>query len=129
MAALAGFVPEIWSSKINLALQKSLVFASVCNRDYEGEVRGFGDVVKINAIGPIAVADYTPDSSTLTYSVLSDAQRELKIDQAKSISFKVDDVVKMAYHSSNVMMKTSQIRGNLNSKADGNPELSYAIAA
>ena len=93
MAALEQFIPEIWSGAILETLQRALVFGAVANRNYEGEISQYGDVVKINQIGPITVSSYTPDSSSLTYATLKDAQTELKINQRKSIAFKVDDVI------------------------------------
>jgi len=85
------FIPAIWSSKLFVRLRKQLVAATVVNTDYEGEITSFGDRVKINEIGPITVSDYTK-FGTLTWAELSSAQKELIIDQAKSFSFKVDDI-------------------------------------
>jgi len=85
------FIPAIWSSKLFVRLRKQLVAATVVNTDYEGEITNFGDRVKINEIGPITVSDYTK-FGTLTWAELSSAQKELIIDQAKSFSFKVDDI-------------------------------------
>ena len=36
MAALEGFIPEIWSGRVLRQLKKTLVFGAVANRDYEG---------------------------------------------------------------------------------------------
>jgi len=52
---IAHFIPEVWSGEILSRLNNALVFRSVANTDYEGEISGFGDVVKINEIGPITV--------------------------------------------------------------------------
>jgi hypothetical protein len=88
---LENFIPTIWSAKLFVRLRKSLVFASVVNQDYEGEITGFGDSVKINEIGPVSISDYTKHA-TLTYSTLESAQKILYIDQAKSFAFKIDDI-------------------------------------
>jgi hypothetical protein len=89
--SLNSFKPTIWSSKLFVRLQKNLVFASVVNRDYEGDISGYGDTVKINEISDITVSDYT---GTLTWQTLSDAQKILLIDQKKSFSFSLDDIDK-----------------------------------
>jgi hypothetical protein len=89
--ALEGFKPTIWSGALLEQLQKSLVFAAVCNRDYEGEITNFGDRVKINEIGEITVSAYT-ETTTVTPQRLGDAQKELLIDQADFFAFRVDDV-------------------------------------
>lgn len=110
---LENFVPAIWSAKLLVRLRKSLVFASVVNTDYEGEISGAGDTVKINEIGPITVNDYTKYGS-LTWQALTSAQKTLLIDQQKSFSFAIDDV-------DTVQMKPKVLN-------DAMDEAAYAIA-
>jgi hypothetical protein len=90
--ALEGFIPEIWAGTALERLYKSLVFGSVANRDYEGEIRAAGDMVRINQIGIINVSDYVEDSTSITPQTLTDAQKQLLIDQQKYFSFKIEDV-------------------------------------
>jgi hypothetical protein len=87
------FIPELWYPTIQSSLKKSLVYAGpgVVNRNYEGTIRQQGDTVRIRSISRPSISNYTKNS-TLTYEVLSDAQRALLIDQAKSFSFSVDDI-------------------------------------
>jgi hypothetical protein len=89
--ALTNFIPELWSDRLFVNLRKALVFGSLCQRDYEGEIRNFGDTVKINEIGPVTVTAYTK-AATLSYQTLSSAQKELKIDQASYFAFTIDDI-------------------------------------
>jgi hypothetical protein len=89
--SLANFVPELWSDRLFVNLRKALVYGSLCQRDYEGEIRNFGDTVKINEIGAVNVTAYT-NAATLTYQTLSSAQKELKIDQASYFAFSIDDI-------------------------------------
>jgi hypothetical protein len=88
---LENFIPTIWSAKLFVRLRKALVFSSLVNTDYEGEIREFGDRVKINELGPVTVSDYAR-YGTLSWQELSSAQKELVIDQASSFSFKIDDI-------------------------------------
>lgn len=88
---LENFIPTMWSAKLFVRLRKILVFAGVVNTDYEGEISNFGDRVKINEVGPVTISDYTKYGS-LTWQELDSAQKELIIDQAKSFSFKIDDI-------------------------------------
>jgi hypothetical protein len=91
--ALAHFIPEIWSGRILARLNKALVYRGVCTTEYEGDIAQFGDVVKINEIGPVTVNTYSSTSTgALTVQQLSDAQKLLKIDQAKYFAFWLDDV-------------------------------------
>lgn len=90
--AITNFIPQIWSARLLENLRKNLVFKNVVNTDYEGEIRNYGDTVKINGIGPITVADYTKNTDINPPETLSDAQRTLVIDQAKYFNFLIDDV-------------------------------------
>lgn len=92
--AITRFRPEIWSAQLLVALQKALVFAQpgVVNRDYEGEISQAGDTVRITSISDPTIGTYVPNSTTITPEELTDAQRNLVIDQAKYFAFKVDDV-------------------------------------
>jgi hypothetical protein len=76
------------------ALQKSLIYgqANVCNRHYEGDVRSFGNTVKIGSIGMVTVADYIKDTDIESPETLSDAVQTLLIDQQKYFNFVVDSV-------------------------------------
>jgi poly-gamma-glutamate system protein len=87
---LENFNPQIWAAKLFVRLRKSLVHASTVNRDYEGEIRSFGDTVRINEIGPVDISDYTKYDD-ITWQELDSAQKMLLIDQAKSFSFQIDD--------------------------------------
>ena len=89
--ALTNFIPELWSDRLFVNLRKALVYGALCQRDYEGEIRNFGDTVKINEIGPVTVTAYTK-AATLSYQTLSSAQKELKIDQASYFAFTIDDI-------------------------------------
>lgn len=88
-----NFIPEMWSASLFVKLRKSLVYGALCQKDYEGELRNFGDTVKINEIGPVSVTAYTK-GATLSYESLEGAQKELKVDQASSFAFKIDDIDK-----------------------------------
>lgn len=94
MSGLDNFIPQLWSANILSALDKIQVFAPLCNRNYEGEIAGLGDRVKINQIAAINVNDYTKNSTTLTYQDLASTALWLDIDQCKYFAFSVDDVDK-----------------------------------
>lgn len=92
---VATFVPEIWAAEALDAVQKSLVFGSptVVNHDYEGEISAAGDTVHINSFSDPTITTYS-QGTTLTYEDLNTADQVLVVDQAKSFSFKVDDIDK-----------------------------------
>jgi hypothetical protein len=89
--ALENFIPAVWASSLFVRLRKALVHASVVNRDYEGEIREYGDQVKINEIGAIAITNYARNTD-MNVETLTSAQKTLIIDQAKYFNFSVDDI-------------------------------------
>ena len=93
--SFGSFIPELWAKKLMVALEKATVFASplVVNSDYEGEISQMGDTVHINMVSDPTISSYTR-GGTLTYEDLNTADQVLVIDQAKSFSFKVDDIDK-----------------------------------
>jgi hypothetical protein len=91
------FIPEIYSKKVQIALRKAAVAEAICNTDYMGEISNFGDTVNIIKEPQIAVADYTR-GLTVTSTNLTDQELVLTIDQAKSFSFKLDDLERRFSH-------------------------------
>lgn len=76
------------------ALRKGLVAgqSAVINTDYEGEIKGGGDTVRINSIGDITISSYSKDTDIANPQALTDAQQTMVIDQMKYFNFAVDDV-------------------------------------
>jgi len=89
---LSNFIPSVWSARLLENLNDAHVYASLCNRDYEGEISGLGDTVKINSIGRVTVGDYTKNTDISAAETLTDAQTTLVIDKAKYFNFQVDDI-------------------------------------
>ncbi|HIS52360.1 MAG TPA: P22 coat protein - protein 5 domain protein [Candidatus Onthomonas avicola] len=88
---LANFIPEIWSARLLEHLDNAHVYARLMNRDYEGEIRAFGDTVHINQIGDITISDYTGADITGPEE-LDGTQQDLTINQAKYFNFQVKDM-------------------------------------
>lgn len=89
--AFSNFIPEIWSARLLEHLDKVHVYAGLLNRDYEGEIRAFGDTVHINQIGAITVKPYT-GADIDSPEELDGAQTDLKIDQANYFNFQIKDI-------------------------------------
>ena len=87
--SVKNFIPTIWSDLIFRSYDKKAVFAGLCNREYEGEIKALGDSVRVTEIGDMTASDYT---GTVTYTEADDAQKVLQIDQKKYIAKKIDDV-------------------------------------
>ena len=87
-------VPEIYSALILTSLKKNLVYAqpTVVSREYEGEIRGQGDTVRIRSLSRPTIGTYTKGSTTITPEQLTDAERALYIDQSKYFAFELDAI-------------------------------------
>jgi hypothetical protein len=58
------FKPEVWSAVLLASLKKRLVFGSLVNRDYEGEIADYGDTVTINSVSRPTIGTYVPGTTT-----------------------------------------------------------------
>jgi hypothetical protein len=90
--AIDTFKPEVWAAVLLASLKKSLTFAMLANRNYEGEINEYGDSVNINSISRPTISNYVPNVTVITPETLTTAQRKLVIDQSKYFAFEVDDV-------------------------------------
>ncbi len=88
----SAFIPELWSKKLNTMLEKNCVMLQCVNRNWEGEIRQQGDVVKIITPADVSVSTLTTDS--ISYSALTPTSQDLEINQKKFFAFKIDDVAK-----------------------------------
>lgn len=92
--ALENFIPEIWSARLILRLEKAFRYAQqgVANRDWEGEIAQRGDTVRINSVGPVTVFDYVKNTDMAAPEALNDAQTTLAITKQKAFNFAIDDI-------------------------------------
>ena len=91
------WVPEIYSKKVQIALRKAATAEAICNTDYMGEIKNFGDTVNIVQEPQITVSDYTRGASTSS-TALTDNELVLVVDQAKYFQFQLDDIEKRFSH-------------------------------
>ena len=90
--AITNFIPTVWSENLYRELDKQYIAVNNCNREFEGDIREKGNVVKICGLGSVRVSDYVKNANMGAPETLSDNVRELVIDQAKYFNFQIDDV-------------------------------------
>lgn len=93
--AITTFIPKIWSARLLEKLNRKLVFGSLVNRNYEGEILQYGDTVHINSLEDITVKAYTPNSDIDAPEQLTTTANSLVIDHGAYYNFYVDDVDKV----------------------------------
>lgn len=86
------FIPTIWSAKMNAKFYAASTFASICNKNWEGDISNLGDKVIINNIPTITISDYVPGGN-LNYMTPVPDSIEMSVDRGKSFSFQVNDVL------------------------------------
>lgn len=90
--AVTNFIPQVWSARLLAHLDKAHVLTNLVGRDYEGEIRQYGDTVKITQIGDITIKDYVTNTDIDDPQELTTEQQLLVIDQQKYYAFQIDDV-------------------------------------
>jgi hypothetical protein len=88
-----GFIPEIWSKRLNYKFYKAVYYREIFNTDWQGEIGGQGSKVWIRTRPTVIVGDYKVNSD-IVYQDLQDDKIELDINYAKYFAFKVDDIDK-----------------------------------
>lgn len=89
--AFASFIPEVWSARLLAHLEKAHVYAPLLNRDYEGEIRAYGDTVHINQITAGTIRDYD-GSDIADPDNLDAAQVDLVVNRGKYFNFQIKDI-------------------------------------
>jgi hypothetical protein len=88
----AGFVPELWSGKLIEKFYAATVLAAISNTDYEGEIKSYGDRVKIRQKPTIVINNYLVNGDLSLQRPVGNFT-ELYIDQGKYFSTILDDVI------------------------------------
>jgi hypothetical protein len=88
----AGFIPEIWSGKLIEKFYAATVLAAISNTDYEGEIKSYGDRVKIRTKPTLTINTYLVNAD-LTLQRPAGSSVELTIDQGKYFAAILDDVI------------------------------------
>ena len=115
--AFTNFIPEVWSARLLEHLDNVHVYSALLNRDYEGDIRAYGDTVHINQIGDIAINDYTGEDLAAPEE-LDSTMMELKIDQAKYFNFQVKDIDNAASNPKVVDAAMQRASYNINDVID-----------
>ena len=95
MAFNDEFIPELWAGKILDNFPANFAFNNMVNRDYEGEISGFGNTVNIAQFGPVTTKPYTSGATLAAPEQVKVQKTQLKIDQQDYFNVMCDDVKKV----------------------------------
>ena len=106
-------IPTYWSSVLLEDLKKELVFGSLTNAQYIGEVR-YGQTLKVFSVSDVRITDYSPlDGFPTNWTpdrAYAKEEMTLTIDQVKAFQFFVEDLEDRAVLvdlMSNIMRETT----------------------
>jgi hypothetical protein len=91
------FSPTIYSKKVQKQFRRIAVAEAITNSDYFGEIKNFGDSVKIIKEPEITISAYSRGTQ-LTPQDLEDSDFFLIVDRANSFIFRIDDIEKQQSH-------------------------------
>ena len=88
-----GFIPQLWSNKLNAKFYASTMMTEIANTDWEGEIKNQGDTIRIRTAPSITIRDYDGAGSTLTAEVPAPIYTDMQINKAKYFNVQVSDVL------------------------------------
>lgn len=86
----AEWDPVVYSSKIEDTAHDNCVLTQLCNREYEGELKGFGSKLVIRTMPELKVRDWAPGTPYIPQRPTSPAL-EVTVGRAYEGSFVIDD--------------------------------------
>lgn len=90
--AISNFVPEYWSTQLIIDFEANRVLNAITNRNWEGEIQGSGDTVRIQTPVAIPVA---ARAGNVTYTTPTSITQSLVIDQDYEWAFLLEDLEKI----------------------------------
>lgn len=95
--AYTNFIPSVWAEAINRELEKVLVFAEDCNRQYEGNVSKHGDSVHILGVGKPTIRTLDRENASGNIEEAEEVEDKsviLNINQISYFNYLVGDIDK-----------------------------------
>ncbi len=97
--SLSGtYIPSIWSPKLIAKFYALTALSEIMNVSYEGDIKAFGDTVKINGLPDITISDYVQGQEVVPENP-NPAEYDLLINKGK----------KWAFNANTVQVKQSKI--------------------
>jgi len=86
-----NFIPQLYANKVLRNFYASSIFSSICNTDYEGQIKSQGDQVIIRRTPTISTAPYSV-GTVISYEVPEADSLTLRIDKGIYSAFRIDDI-------------------------------------
>lgn len=86
-----AFIPEVWANEGLVILEENMVMANLVHRDFENEIKDFGDVVNTRRPGQFNLSRKTGDGVALTNQDAKATNVRVPLDQWFYNSFTIND--------------------------------------
>ena len=107
--AYENFIPTVWAKGIERDLERMHVFAADTNRNYEGDVKGRGDSVKILGVGKPTITTTNEKDITLSDpETVADTSLMMPINQIAYFNYTVGDIDKAQSSEKGIMEALSE---------------------
>lgn len=95
VAAMNNLVPEVFSANIYDELRNSIAFLNVFSREYEGEIRGLGDVVRISQIQAPNGEIISTDTNSFGSETMTVNNFSITVNKRASAAFEFTDLAQL----------------------------------
>lgn len=89
----AAFIPELWSSFVQVARESNLIMANLVRR-FDVEVASYGDILHVPNLTNFSAGNISTSDGTLDASANTESTTDITIDKWKGCKVNVLDIVK-----------------------------------
>jgi len=86
-----AFIPDVWSKEIIYQTNNAAIFAPLVRRDFDGEIKESGNVVKVPLFSAVTVGDKN-ENTAVTYTNYTESTKDITINKHKFFGFRVEDL-------------------------------------
>jgi hypothetical protein len=87
----ANFIPEVWAGNTLDAVEFATMWAKLVNREYEGEIKAYGDTVHIPHVSNYtALTKSSGIANTIDFESMTHSKTDITIDTHKYAAFQVE---------------------------------------
>jgi len=88
-----GFIPQLWSKKLNAKFFANTMLAEIANTSWEGELKNQGDTIRIRTAPSITINDYAGAGTSLATQTPVPDYLDMQINKAKYFQVQTNDVL------------------------------------
>lgn len=95
VSSMGNLVPEVFSANIYDELRNRIAFMNLFSREYEGEIRGLGDVVRVSQIVAPEGEILSSETQSFSSSQMQVNNLSITVNKRASASFEFSDLAQL----------------------------------